>query len=158
MGGLRARPAHGQIIGMTDEFLLYPRWTVEANLCYFLNDRRPFSNPMVDRLVSPELRGVRAGRLSTGQAKLVMLAIVFGASAQVLLLDEFVNGVDEKARQVVKECLLHIRDVEERIVVATGHDLAVLEDVATHAFLMREGALVDLTPKMLQAGTLKGIW
>ena len=93
----KALPTQGSTFGVLDRFLLYPRWTVKANVNYFLNDPKAFDHQSVTSLVPRSWSRARAGTLSTGQVKLVMLGIAFASSAPVVVLDEFVNGLDESA-------------------------------------------------------------
>ena len=154
----RSLPIGGRVFGVLDRFLLYPRWTVAQNVAYFLNDRRGFEHPAVTSLVPRTWRKTRAGTLSTGQVKLVTMGIAFASSAPVLALDEFVNGLDQHARDLVKQRISRARDQEQRLIIATGHDLAVLEDVATHAHILRDGRLTDVSSEVQQGRNIREVY
>ena len=144
--------------GILDQFLLYQRWTTRANINYFLNDSEAFDNQVIASLVPQSWGPVKTGNLSTGQVKLVMLGITFASSAPVIVLDEFVNGLDENARQAVKQRILYTQEEERRIIIATGHDLEILEEVATHTYILQHGQLINVTPKIRQGRNMKEVY
>lgn len=144
--------------GVLDRFLLYPRWTVRQNLTYFLNGLKYMGHPALESLVPRSWYKARAGVLSTGQVKLVTLGIAFASQAQVLLLDEFVNGLDLLSRDAVHEVINYVCREESRIVIATGHDLAVLEEVATHTHILSRGRLVDVTGEISEERSMREVY
>ncbi len=153
----KALPTQGSTFGVLDRFLLYPRWTVKANVNYFLNDPKALDHQSVTSLVPRSWSRARAGTLSTGQVKLVMLGIAFASSAPVVVLDEFVNGLDESARQTAKAHILQAQR-EGRIIIATGHDLAILEEVATHTYILQQGQLTDVTPEIHGGRSMREVY
>ena len=153
-----ALPTEESAFGILDQFLLYQRWTTRANINYFLNDSEAFDNQVIASLVPQSWGPVKTGNLSTGQVKLVMLGITFASSAPVIVLDEFVNGLDENARQAVKQRILYTQEEERRIIIATGHDLEILEEVATHTYILQHGQLINVTPKIRQGRNMKEVY
>ena len=113
---------------------------------------------VIASLVPQSWGPVKTGNLSTGQVKLVMLGITFASSAPVIVLDEFVNGLDENARQAVKQRILYTQEEERRIIIATGHDLEILEEVATHTYILQHGQLINVTPKIRQGRNMKEVY
>lgn len=151
------RPTRGQIAGVLDAPMMYPRWTAERNVRYALNDRGAVQHPVLARLVDPALLRRRVGKLSTGEKKLVLLATALAGDARVVLLDEFANGLDQGARTafraVVGEELL-----KNRSFVATGHDLLAFGTLPTRVMAMREGTLIDLTVDYHARKSIEGLY
>lgn len=82
------------------------------------------------------------GRLSKGQKREVLLAIVLGASPELLILDDPTLGLDVVARKELFEEL--VSDLAERgtTVVVTTHDLSGIESIANRVAVMRSGKIV----------------
>lgn len=99
---------------------------------YALTDSAGASRPVVGKLVDERMLAQRVGRLSTGQKKLVLLATTLAGEAEVVLLDEFANGLDQDARRRFRNV---VRDElgRGRSFIATGHDLAAFGDLPTRA-------------------------
>ncbi|MDQ0647252.1 ABC-2 type transport system ATP-binding protein [Microbacterium natoriense] len=132
------------ILGILDHPMLYPRWSAAANLRYVLNDSHADKIPVVQDLLGDLLRRPY-GKMSTGQRKLVLLATLLASDADVLLLDEFSNGLDQSTRSRFREAV-H-RDLKERgrTIIATGHDLYAFESLPTRVMVLRDTQLTDIT-------------
>lgn len=146
IGGVRAG---GRMLGILDRPMLYPRWSAAANLRYLLNDSDADGRELVRELVGPELLRQRVGRMSTGQTKLVLLAALLASDADVLLLDEFANGLDQTTRARFREVVSHEVDARRRIVIATGHDLSAFGSLPTRVLLLHDRTLHDITADYL---------
>jgi ABC-type multidrug transport system ATPase subunit len=135
----RSTPApHGFFAGILDGEALYRRWSVRRNLEYHLGRR--WDDRWVRRLVEAELWTRPTSTLSLGQRRLVMLAITFATEAPVLLLDEFANALDHRARKRVVACISDTR-ADGRSVIATGHDLSVYAGMRLDAAILEDGRL-----------------
>lgn len=82
------------------------------------------------------------GRLSKGQKRQVLLAIVLAGSPELLLLDDPTLGLDVVARKELFEEL--VTDLAERgtTVVVTTHDLPGIEAIADRVAILKGGKLV----------------
>lgn len=142
------------ITAVLDQASLYPRWNVRANIDYQLNDSAAHRRPAVNEIVPEKMLRTKAGKLSAGQRKLVMLATALASDARVLLLDEFSNGLDRPHRSVMREQLRKATH-DGRIIVATGHDLETFEGLPTAAGLLAHRRLQDLTDVYRATGSLR---
>lgn len=142
--------APGHILGILDHPMMYMRWTAIANLRYALNDSRAEKRPEVQALLSRKLLRKRYGTMSTGQRKLVLLAALLASDADVLLLDEFSNGLDQGTRQKFRDVISNDIAIRGRTVVATGHDFSAFGELPTRVLALRDTTLADLTPEYLE--------
>jgi ABC-type multidrug transport system ATPase subunit len=141
---IAGRKPRGHIAGVLDEPMAYPTWTTSRFLRYALNDAQAPRRPVVERLVDHDLLTRRMGRLSTGQRKLALLATVLAGDAQVVLLDEFANGLDQGARHRFRE-VVHDELARGRSFIATGHDLSAFGDLPTRVVVLQQGRFLDVT-------------
>jgi manganese/zinc/iron transport system ATP- binding protein len=81
-----------------------------------------------------DLGDQRIGELSGGQQQRTLLARAMAQEADMLLLDEPMNGVDAKTRQVVREVLRELSTQGKTIIAATHdtHEIAVDFDEVIH--------------------------
>jgi len=81
-----------------------------------------------------DLGDQRIGELSGGQQQRTLLARAMTQEADMLLLDEPMNGVDAKTRQVVREVLRELSTQGKTIIAATHdtHEIAVDFDEVIH--------------------------
>jgi branched-chain amino acid transport system permease protein len=104
-----------------------------------------------------------AGSLSFGQQKLVSLARLLGADAEVVLLDEPASGVDSRWVDQILDLVGKMRDAGKTVCIVE-HSLHVVERLADTVFFMElghitaQGRIADLTrdPRLAEAyfGTL----
>jgi ABC-type multidrug transport system ATPase subunit len=133
------------VLGILDNPMMYSRWTAAANLRYVLNDSGADKRPEVQSLLDRPLLRSRYGKMSTGQRKLVLLAALIASSAEVLLLDEFSNGLDQGTRRKFREVIGESVGARRRTVIATGHDLGAFGELPTRVLVLHDTRLVDLT-------------
>ncbi|WP_167456890.1 ATP-binding cassette domain-containing protein [Microbacterium phyllosphaerae] len=136
---------HGRIMGVLEHPMMYLRWTAAANLRYVLNDSKAENRPGVRALLDDHLLRKTYGKMSTGQRKLVLLAAVLASDADVILLDEFSNGLDQGSRQRVREVIANDSAARARTVVATGHDLSAFGELPTRVLGLHNTVFTDLT-------------
>lgn len=107
---------------------LYPTWdapSVEARLARF---GVPTGTPY--------------GSLSKGQRALVALALSLASSPELLVLDDPTLGLDAVARRAFFEELVGELADRGTTVFLTSHDLAGVEQLATHVGFLKDGRLV----------------
>jgi ABC-type Mn2+/Zn2+ transport system ATPase subunit len=88
----------------------------------------------MDVLQISDLADRRIGELSGGQQQRTLLARAMAQEADMLLLDEPMNGVDAKTRQIVREVLRALSQQGKTIVAATHdtHDIEFEFDKVIH--------------------------
>jgi ABC-2 type transport system ATP-binding protein len=98
-----------------------------------------------------EVRGRSVSRLSGGQRRRVMVAMVLASDAELLFLDEPTTGLDPLARREVWAAIRRaIRD--RRTVLLTTHYLDEAEALSAHLALLEGGRLrVEGSPDSIRA-------
>jgi ABC-type Mn2+/Zn2+ transport system ATPase subunit/uncharacterized membrane protein YraQ (UPF0718 family) len=92
--------------------------------------------PLADRLM---------GQLSGGQQQRVLLGRALAQDADLLLLDEPLNGVDKETRGVISDLLEELRHDGTTVLVAT-HDIGRLDTGFDDALYLRDGRIVEPPP------------
>jgi manganese/zinc/iron transport system ATP- binding protein len=110
---------------------------------------------VLDLLQIHDLADRRIGELSGGQQQRALLARAIAQEADMLLLDEPMNAVDAKTRQIVRDVLRKLSDAGKTIVAATHdtHDIAVEFDKVIHLSCGCKddaGSIEDVTVKPIQ--------
>jgi ABC-type multidrug transport system ATPase subunit len=147
----------GSIFGILDQPMMYARWTAAHNVRYLLNRSHADSLPLVTRLVDQSVLRRRAGQLSTGQKKIVLLAAGLAGDAEVVLLDEFANGLDQHARALFRGAVRE-QMAEGRSFIATGHDLHAFGDLPTRVSVMKDERVTDVAVSDLSGRGLEEIY
>jgi iron complex transport system ATP-binding protein len=98
-------------------------------------------------------------RMSSGEARRVMLARVLVTSPRALVLDEPTTGLDLASRHAFME---HVRSVAQRgttIILITHHLEEIIPEIA-RVVLLRDGRIVDQGPaaSLLAAGPLSDLF
>jgi len=96
---------------------------------------------MLEAMKIAHLRDRSPHHLSTGEKKRVTLASVLVLDPEVLLLDEPTAALDPKSASQMIDFLIGLRG-GAKTVVATTHDLDILEDVADYCFVIQTGRVV----------------
>lgn len=149
---------NGNIIGVLDQPIMYPGWTAAQNIRYLLNDSDAPKSPVVEGLVEKALLSRRVGKMSTGQKKMVLLATALASTAQIVLLDEFANGLDQNARGRFRAAVWEQMQAHQRSFVATGHDLLAFGDLPTRVMIMQRGVLTDVSDEYLARRNIEEIY
>jgi branched-chain amino acid transport system permease protein len=87
-----------------------------------------------------EKANVRAGDLPFGEQKLVALARILAAEAEVLLLDEPASGIDAEWVDRMIDIIVRLRD-HGLTVCIVEHNLHVVERMADQIYFMEEGRI-----------------
>jgi branched-chain amino acid transport system ATP-binding protein len=99
----------------------------------------------LDRVGVAELAEVPAGRLSTGQARLVELARAVVAEPAVLLADEPGSGLDDTEVRVLATALRQLA-ADGMAVVLVEHDMALVMAVCTTITVLDGGRVLAVGP------------
>ncbi|MCR4989432.1 MAG: ATP-binding cassette domain-containing protein [Lachnospiraceae bacterium] len=87
------------------------------------------------------------GQLSFGERTRVMLAVLFAAQNEFLLIDEPTNHLDSKARAIVKEFL-----ASKKGFIIVSHDRDLLDNVCDHVLVLNRSTIE------VQAGNFSTWW
>ncbi|NJN94438.1 MAG: ABC transporter ATP-binding protein [Anaerolineales bacterium] len=104
---------------------------------------------VLSQLHLSELAGRQIGQLSGGQQQRALLARALVQEADLLLLDEPLNAVDTKTRDIVMEVLKMLQKQGKTALVAT-HDLGRLAADFDGAIYLEEGRLMTPRPEVAQ--------
>ena len=96
---------------------------------------------MLEMLKISHLKDRPPHHLSTGEKKRVALASVMILDPEVLLLDEPTAGLDPSSASQMIDSLIGLRG-GRKTVVATTHDLDIVEDIADYCFVLQAGRVV----------------
>lgn len=151
-------PPHRGILGVLDQAMMYPSWSVARNVRYLLNSQDALSRQPIESLIDSALLRRRVGRLSTGQKKLVLLAVALASDAPVVLLDEFANGLDQEARARFRDAVAAELATGHRGFIATGHDLSAFENLPTRVTVVKDGNVLDVTDQYKNGSTIEEIY
>ncbi len=123
----------------------------DGELLFFIPEQkqRDAARAMAEKLRCTHLLHQEACTLSQGQLRLLMLGRVLLRAPQVLLLDEYLEGLDAAARElmlkVLKDC--------GATVVFTGHRAASIPPWVKKIYTMENGALTPHAPKQENLST-----
>lgn len=128
---------------------LYWRLTVRENLEYFAGnrgmDKKGVAQTIDELLVQFRLRDKEnelVNRLSRGMQQKLAIAVAMMADSQVLLLDEPTLGLDVETGYEVRELLKEIVNNQERTIIISSHDMAVVEDLCDRVIIINHGRIV----------------
>ncbi|HZY92791.1 MAG TPA: ABC transporter ATP-binding protein [Thermoplasmata archaeon] len=114
-------------------------------------DARRRSDDVLEELDLASVRHRLVSRLSGGQRRRAMVAMVLASDAELLFLDEPTTGLDPLARREVWRALQRAQR-EKRTVVLTTHYLDEAEALSARLALLEGGRLVvEGTPEDLRA-------
>ncbi len=97
--------------------------------------------------MDPEVLYRPFGTLSHGERTRVMLAVLFAAENEFLLIDEPTNHLDKKAREIVKSYLN-----TKKGFILVSHDRDLLDGVCDHVLVLNRGTIE------VQAGNFSSWW
>ena len=99
-----------------------------------------------DRLLSiwelEDLRDHNNARLSSGQRRLLRLAVATAASSRVLVLDEPTNDLDPQKRRLVWDVLREMNETNGATIVFVTHDAIEAEKIIERVGILHRGELV----------------
>ena len=114
-------------------------------------EARRRSNDVIRELDLAEVRARSVSRLSGGQRRRVMVAMVLASDAEILFLDEPTTGLDPLARREVWAAIGRATR-ERRTVLLTTHYLDEAEALSAHLALLEGGRLrVEGSPAAIRS-------
>ena len=114
-------------------------------------ESRRRTNDVLDELELRDVRNRLVSRLSGGQRRRVMVAMVLASDAELLFLDEPTTGLDPLARREVWAAIDRATR-EHRTVLLTTHYLDEAEALSAHLALLEGGRLrVEGSPQSIRS-------
>lgn len=129
-------------------------FTVMENLSYFarmygMQDPESAVEKAVKRFSLDGFRNRRACELSGGYRQMLSLAVSFITEPDVVLFDEPTSAMDVRAKRMIMDMVLKLRE-EGKAIVYTSHNLDEVEEVCDRVAVMSKG-------KLLWMGDLKSM-
>lgn len=128
---------------------LYWRLTVRENLEYFAGNRgisRKQAAGRIDELLIQfnlkDKESELVNRLSRGMQQKLAIAVAMLADSDVILLDEPTLGLDVEAGYEIRELLRNIVKDQNRTIIISSHDMAVVQDLCERTVIINKGRLV----------------
>lgn len=128
---------------------IYWRLTVRENLEYFAGNRglsRKDVAPRIEKLLTQfhlkEKEKELVNRLSRGMQQKLAIAVAMLADSEVILLDEPTLGLDVETGYEVRELLREIVEKEQRTIIISSHDMAVVQDLCERTVIINNGKIV----------------
>ncbi len=119
---------------------LFEKWKPQIELWQVLIQ-------MSDLKMDPECLYRPFGTLSFGERTRLMLAVLFAADNEFLLIDEPTNHLDSRARDIVKDYL-----VSKKGFILVSHDRDLLDGVCDHVLVLNRSSIE------VQAGSFSSWW
>ncbi|MCK6570043.1 heme ABC exporter ATP-binding protein CcmA [Myxococcota bacterium] len=137
--------------------MLYGELSATENLDFFgrLHGVRPeATRHWLERVGLTRAADRPVSGFSRGMAQRLALARALMSSPSLLLLDEPFTGLDPEGVRLTKSLVAERRDAGATVVLVT-HDLAVTDDLASQAVILRGGRLMHAGPS---GGDLAGLY
>lgn len=126
---------------VTEDKDLYPYMTVEGIIRFtrpfFPTWRRELEQRYLDRFDLP--RGKRISQLSKGMRSKLMLLLAISHGAELLVLDEPMDGLDPAAIEQLLRELVAIAAEQGTTIFFSSHQLADVEQIADHVAIIDRG-------------------
>ena len=141
-----------------DDIFYYPSATMEDMRKFYKGIYPQFDDALYDRLYDifrlPKRGQIR--RFSKGMQKQAAFHLALSTRAQVLILDEPVDGLDPVMRRQVWSLILDDVARRETTVLVSSHNLRELEDICDHVGIMKAGKmLAERSLSDMQGSTVK---
>lgn len=128
---------------------IYWRLTVRENLEYFAGNRGQSRKEVaeeIDELLEQfQLKSKEhelVNRLSRGMQQKLAIAVAMLAHSEVILLDEPTLGLDVETGYEVRELLRNIAETQQRTIIISSHDMAVVQDLCERVVIINNGKIV----------------
>lgn len=141
----RLGPAQLQHIGYVSENQELPLWMTLRQLIDFCKPLYPTWDDTLCRQLVSQFDLPRKGRLrsfSRGMRMKAALVVSLAYRPKLLVLDEPFTGLDPLVRDELVEGMLAISGESDWTVFVCSHDLAEVENLASHVGFLREGKLL----------------
>ena len=140
-------------LGMVyQDYMLFPRLTVEENIRFGLKSRRGLSKKEIRERIdrSASLLGIShllhryPGTLSGGEEQRVAIARALVIKPKVLLLDEPLSALDEETREKLREELKRIHSILKTTIIHVTHSFEEAFFLGDRIALMNKGEIIQV--------------
>lgn len=128
---------------------LYWRLTARENLEYFAGNRgrsarsaRKQIDALLEQFHLQDKAKEMVNSLSRGMQQKLAIAVAMLANTDVILLDEPTLGLDVETSYEVRDILRSIAANEQRTVIISSHDMAVVQDICERTVIINQGQVV----------------
>lgn len=128
---------------------IYWRLTVRENLEYFAGNRgqsRKEVTAEIDELLEQfQLKDKEhelVNGLSRGMQQKLAIAVAMLAHSEIVLLDEPTLGLDVETGYEIRELLRNIAENQQRTIIISSHDMAVVQDLCERVVIINNGKIV----------------
>lgn len=129
---------------MFQDYALFPDMSVERNIAFAQQERRPDEIAYLLRTFGlSELRKQKPHKLSGGQKQRVALVRALAARPGLLLLDEPLSALDYEIRQNLQQEIKKAHAMLNSVSVMVSHDPAQIRRLGTSVIVLRNGAVVS---------------
>ena len=124
--------------------LLYEDLTVAENLEIFQNFKYSEKNDRIQKILEKyklsECKDKKAGKLSGGEKRKLLIAISFLGKSKIIILDEPTGGVDMKTKMEIWDILKEIK--KEKVIILITHYMEEAQEIADRIGILKNGELI----------------
>ncbi len=147
-------PPHARGIAMlTQQALLFPHMTVEANVAYgprrtglSRSRARTVARQWLEAVDAGHLAARRPAELSGGQAQRIAIARALAVEPRLLLLDEPLAALDVAGATAVRGLFRDLLQTDRRTAVIVTHELLDVLAIADRVIIVDAGRIVESAP------------
>ena len=135
--------SRSHVVYMPTESYFYSYMTVRQ-VCQFHSDfYSDFSADTFYKLIKKMglTADMKVASMSSGMAAKLKLAAAASRSAQLIMLDEPLNGIDLIARDVIMSTIIEIAS-EHNTILLSSHLIDVMENILDDVIMLKEGRIV----------------
>lgn len=125
----------------------YPSMSVKENMIYYCiitgNYKRSKINDILEKVGLIEWADKKANFLSLGMKQRLAIAIALISDADLLILDEPINGLDPTGIKEIRELLIGLNQEYKITIIISSHILGELSKIATRYGVINNGFLID---------------
>ncbi len=137
------KESKAHIAYMPTESYFYPYMTIKDIVAFYKDFYKDFSEPafyeLLDRM-GLQFRD-KVKNMSTGMLAKLKIAVALARNAEIIMLDEPLNGIDILAREVIINAIT-ANAGGSRTIVVSSHLVDELEHIVNGALYMKNGELV----------------
>ncbi|GAU77030.1 ABC transporter ATP-binding protein [Fusibacter sp. 3D3] len=140
------KPSHetrSKVAYMPTENFVYGWMKVKDSLAFYNDMYADFDmNKALDLMTFMELDlNQKVSSLSTGQRARLKISLTICRDAEVIMLDEPLNGLDPISRTKIKECIIEQFD-ENSVMIVSTHLVTEIEQILDEVIFLGNGRLV----------------
>ena len=119
---------------------LYPEETVISNIRFLAGLHNAPYHEILDEFGLAEFLRFKAGKLSHGEAKMILIAQAFLNNPKIVLLDEPFSGFDPCKVQFLRE--IFRRRGSKSLIILSSHNLNEIDKLCSHIAILNQGVVL----------------